>query len=365
MYGESGAGLCRICTLDGMDEGAEMVFAAELVESVYRIRRVEDSASVVDLYDCYRRRGSVGLECLSCQKTGSERSGKEHSMNMMKHYLKIGTCIMCLAMLVGVPAMAGEPAFGMSGDSTAGQEPDGSGDVAADIDNMDGVDGAGGVVDGGQDEQDNSGEADETKDVTNAGAADEAKDGSDAETVDENHEAVVKDVEANSQDGEPAESVTGSITGESLVVEPEEKEVHTIAVQIPKNLNFVMDPYNLCEKGTVWSESRAFRNNGETAVRLTLEDVKCILNSGITVAESDAREEDIVDSSDKVLLLQLIMGNGDVLDITTEGSEFEVILNPGEELSISVGGVLSREPQESWQSGDVSIEMTYDIQIAE
>lgn len=159
------------------------------------------------------------------------------------------------------------------------------------------------------------------------------------------------------------ESISGEIKGESVVVEPEKNKV-AIAVQVPKNLDFVMDPWNLCKKGYIWSEEYAFRNNGLTAVSLELENVRCVLQSGIGVAGAEESESAILDSEERVIRLQLILGNGDVLNVTDEGSSYEVVLAPGEALTLSVGGCLSQKNTVFWQSGDVSLEMLYNIKIA-
>ncbi len=53
-----------------------------------------------------------------------------------------------------------------------------------------------------------------------------------------------------------------------------------------------------------------------------------------------------------------------MLDITEEGCDYETVLAPEEELSISLGGILSMMSEEYWEAGDVSLKMVYNVQIA-
>lgn len=169
--------------------------------------------------------------------------------------------------------------------------------------------------------------------------------------------------EASENDLTGTDSINGSLEGDSLVVEPE--EVKVIAVRVPKNLNFILDPWNLCERGMVWSEGYSFRNNGETAVILSLEDIKCVLKPGVVVAGVEDNEESILNSSEKLIRMELYLGNGDVLNVTEAGCNYEAVLDPGEELTFYVGGCISQKPENPWQSGDVSLKMMYNVQIAD
>ena len=173
---------------------------------------------------------------------------------------------------------------------------------------------------------------------------------------------------ASGNDLTGTDSINGSLEGNSLVVQPEEEvkeENKVIAIRVPKNLNFVLDPWNLCGRGMVWSESYSFRNNGETAVRLSLENIKCVLKSGAIAAGAEDNEETIMNSTEKLIRMELYLGNGDVLNVTEGGCGYEAVLAPGEELTFYVGGCISRNSANSWQSGDVSLKMMYNVQIAD
>jgi hypothetical protein len=162
------------------------------------------------------------------------------------------------------------------------------------------------------------------------------------------------------------EGLHGMLIGEGTAVDADDetrREFDVIAMQIPKNIDFVMDPYNLCGKGLIWSDTYTFRNSGATTVSLKLSDIKCNAKDGIRVAGIDEATEDILNATDKVIRMQLRVDNGETVDITADGSEFEIVMAPGSTFSFNVGGELSRMPETSWMSGDVTISLVYDVQI--
>ncbi len=238
-------------------------------------------------------------------------------MRGIKGYVKIGICVFSMVAFMGIPVLADET------------EPDYN-----------------------MPEAENSEQTD-----IQEGIADVS--GGDAEPV----APVEIPKENGGNDLTGTDSINGSLEGDSVVVEPE--EVKVIAISVPKNLDFVLDPWNLCERGIVWSEGYSFRNNGETAVMLSLEDIKCVLKSGVVAAGAGDSEETILNSSEKLIRMELYLGNGDVVNVTEEGCGYEAVLAPGEELTFYVGGCISQNPEEPWQSGDVSLKMMYNVQIAD
>ncbi|MBR1931649.1 MAG: hypothetical protein IJ833_09300, partial [Lachnospiraceae bacterium] len=165
-----------------------------------------------------------------------------------------------------------------------------------------------------------------------------------------------------------AEGIHGVLNGEGIALQVEDdtrREFDVIAMQIPKNIDFVMDPYNLCEKGYVWSDTYVFRNSGETTVKLSLSDIKCTTKDGIKVAGVDASAEDILQDTQKTVRLRLRLDNGDVVNATVTGSKYDIVMAPGSAFSFSVEGDMSLTPESPWMSGDVSISMIYDVQIEE
>lgn len=156
-----------------------------------------------------------------------------------------------------------------------------------------------------------------------------------------------------------------SLAGESAVAAAAKEQLKILAIQVPQNLNFVMDPYNICEQGLVWSQDYAFCNNGETAVKLELGNVQCDVKDDVILAGKGVSDEDVINSTVKMISLKLVMDNGDELAITEEESCYEVILNPGEEIHFSVRGSISNLPDNSWQADDVSFSIVYQASIAE
>lgn len=129
-------------------------------------------------------------------------------------------------------------------------------------------------------------------------------------------------------------------------------------LQIPQKLDVVIDPWEMDGKGQIYSEEYIIRNDGETSGMLTLSNLACKVSkqSGAVVA---ANRAGLHDGDEKFIYMQMIFGNGDQVDLSEDGSTYQVELQPGEELSICFEGEVNEYASESWKDGDIAVTVVY------
>lgn len=168
--------------------------------------------------------------------------------------------------------------------------------------------------------------------------------------------------EVRSLEEEPQSIISeNNLNEESL--EPEELPDDVISLQVPENLDFFMDPYGLIKGTQIHSQMYGFCNTGESTVRLSLNNIVCELAEDVSSAPEGADEGDVKDSKEKVIRLQLCFENGNVVTVTKEPCDYELILKPGEQAAFSIGGCMSTMPEKDWKNGDAGISLVYDVNI--
>ena len=120
-----------------------------------------------------------------------------------------------------------------------------------------------------------------------------------------------------------------------------------------------MDPLGICERGPIWSEPYAFVNSGEIPIVLSLNDIKCVAREGVSLVQADMDVTSLHESLEKLIRIQMDIDDGETIVMTDTGSHYEVILEPGQQMTFSISGDMSLQPMQSWMSGDVSISIVY------
>lgn len=135
-------------------------------------------------------------------------------------------------------------------------------------------------------------------------------------------------------------------------------------LQIPQKLAVVIDPWEMDGKGQVYSEPYIIRNTGDTPGILTLSNLACRPSeqSGVVVKTN---KEGLHDSGDKSIYMEMVLGNENRIIFSTEKSQYQTELKPGEELAISLEGEVNENAFGEWTNQDVAISLVYSWEIKE
>lgn len=100
------------------------------------------------------------------------------------------------------------------------------------------------------------------------------------------------------------------------------------------------------------------RNTGETAGTLILTGLRCKAQeqSGITVTEN---QEELNNSAGRTVYIEMAIRDGENEEkksLSQEGSEYQVELEPGREISIRFVGEMKEGSDENWENGNVEVE---------
>jgi hypothetical protein len=143
-----------------------------------------------------------------------------------------------------------------------------------------------------------------------------------------------------------------------------------INVQIPIDLDFTIDPFELAGRGSVYSEQVEFVNYGDTDVTLTITDVS-VLFANRTDFEAVAvpfGEEFVSDK--KAICLMLDFDSPYLNPVSITGEQYAPITlelgasESGKENShaLILTGTVNPYPAKEWRDGDVKIHLSYQIE---
>lgn len=187
-----------------------------------------------------------------------------------------------------------------------------------------------------------------------------------------NHDAADGDVGEESGNnpgqalsGNDAVSDNDAISGNKpkKLIDPDALKI--ITLRVPRNLNFVIDPWEINGKGSIWSQEYVFSNNGKAPVELKMRDIKCSAREGIFCAGSQVSPEEVIGASGKAVQMKLELSNGEVIYVTEDGGSYETIVDAGESFTLTVIGIISDEAKEQWQDGDLSLSLSYAARVCE
>lgn len=129
-------------------------------------------------------------------------------------------------------------------------------------------------------------------------------------------------------------------------------------LQIPQKLDVVIDPWEIDQKGQVYSEEYIISNTGENPGVLTLSGLTCRPReqSGAVVRTG---KEGLHDGGDKSIYIEMLLGTGEKIVFSQENSQYQTKLEPGEELSVCFAGEVNENAFGEWKNDDVLVSMVY------
>lgn len=189
---------------------------------------------------------------------------------------------------------------------------------------------------------------------------------SSVQTEDENN---IQEPKGTASDAAKTETPAADTPGDapSKEVPPDEKpsELQGLTcLQIPEKLEVVIDPWEIDEKGQVYSEPFKIKNTGDAPGILTLS-FTCEVNksNGVTVRET---REEFYDSHEKLIYMKVVFGEGEQSVFTREGAvQCRAKIQPGEELSLYFEGEVNENAEEPWEGGDIEIKGMYSWETVE
>lgn len=141
------------------------------------------------------------------------------------------------------------------------------------------------------------------------------------------------------------------------------REEGLTSLQIPEKLEIIIDPWEIDERGQIYSEPFIVKNLGKAPGVLTLSFVyRAKGESGAIISETP---EELRTSGEKLVYMKVAFQNGEEFVFTREGVQCEVELEPGEELTLWFNGEVNEYAEESWKSEGIEIEGIYSWKIEE
>lgn len=134
------------------------------------------------------------------------------------------------------------------------------------------------------------------------------------------------------------------------------KTAPVISIQVPDNLDFVIDPWNLSGKGQIYSEHFTIRNCGNMICTVVLQNIVCIGDNGVVVVKD---VEQIYAQDAAGAYLEIVFENGETLALSAEDKEYTAILEPGGELVFWFAGAVNERASEGWENKELSVGLKY------
>lgn len=146
-------------------------------------------------------------------------------------------------------------------------------------------------------------------------------------------------------DGQYAADLTGDMTP-------------AIDLEVPGNLDFVIDPWNMSGCGQIYSKRFTIKNCGDSVCSLFLQGTASTPSDGVLFVE-DSGEIYAQDTAN--VYLEMVFENGDTLIFSTEGKEHVATLEPGGELVFQFTGAVNEKAPGSWGDKEVYVILRYSV----
>lgn len=136
------------------------------------------------------------------------------------------------------------------------------------------------------------------------------------------------------------------------------KVIELEQLQIPQKLEVIIDPWELDGNGQIYSKPYVIRNNGKTPGVLTLSGLACIpkRDSGVIVRTDSIG---LHDDQEKSVYMQMMFGRTEQIVLSEDDSEYQMELQPGEELSVCLTGEVNEYALEEWKECDIAVSINY------
>lgn len=181
-------------------------------------------------------------------------------------------------------------------------------------------------------------------------------------------EDVTEDKETEADLVEEEGSFINNLFGNLFSVKEEKEPVCEASglknLQIPEKLDVVIDPWEIDRKGQIYSEQYTICNTGEMTGILTLSSLTCRPReqSGVIIRTD---KEGLHDSGDKSIYIEMLFGNGERIIFSSENSQYQTELKPGEELSICFAGEVNENALGKWENDDIAVSVVYSWEMEE
>jgi hypothetical protein len=144
----------------------------------------------------------------------------------------------------------------------------------------------------------------------------------------------------------------------------------TLNVMIPASVRITIDPLEMSGKGQIYSDAYAIKNLGDTDVVLSFTDMRVDFANDRDFEALALPFDENAASKRKSIYMVVDFGRGDIppVVLTDLSRESEVRIpiraaqndpNGEDSLSLRFSGSVNHAPEVAWQSGDVSINLTY------
>lgn len=131
------------------------------------------------------------------------------------------------------------------------------------------------------------------------------------------------------------------------------------SLEIPQKMEVIIDPWEIDGRTQIYSEPYTIRNNGKTAGTLLLTFTCTPGENAGAVVREDSENLHNDKNEEKSLYIKLISGDGEEIIFSEEGAEYQVRLEPGDEMTLRFEGEVNENAAEPWRDGDVEIDGVY------
>ena len=129
-------------------------------------------------------------------------------------------------------------------------------------------------------------------------------------------------------------------------------------LQIPQKLDVVIDPWGMEGKEQIYSEEYSIKNTGEMAGILTLSRLTCKpQEKSSAIVKMD--KKGLHDNSEKAVYMEMIFENDDRVILSEVNAEYQVNLEPGEELNFRFAGEVNEYAEDKWTNEDIKVDIVY------
>ena len=130
------------------------------------------------------------------------------------------------------------------------------------------------------------------------------------------------------------------------------------SLQIPESLDIVIDPFEINGRGQIYSKEYCIKNTGKTAGLLKITNFMCTPGekSGVIITNDS---NGMHDANEKLVCMEIVFANGYTITFPSEETEYEVRLEPDEELRFFYSGEVNENALQGWKEHDLMVGMVY------
>jgi hypothetical protein len=150
-------------------------------------------------------------------------------------------------------------------------------------------------------------------------------------------------------------------------------EEPVLNVTVPVAVDIMIDPFEIADRGQVYSDAYEIRNHGDTDVILTFTDFEVIFANDAEFKALAAPFDEASESDLKAIYLLLNFGRADIPPVVMTGDGIgpvsvplaaagEGVSDESAALSLRFSGGVNPYPGNEWQSSDVKIRLTYRLE---